>query len=186
MREQQVIETKKWDVDKSTWGEGPWQHEPDRLEWRHAGLPCLARRGPMGQWCGYAAVSPGHPLHGVAYSTEHDAVRELVDHFQLAAYACSPDGILNVHGGITYSDFCHDDICHVPAPGEPDNVFWFGFDTGHAFDYIPGMAARWPDKTLHRGEEYRTLAYVQAETNQLAEQLARLGEYTRKLRAMEV
>lgn len=41
--------------------EGPWTAEPDREEWRHSsGLACLARRGPMGAWCGYVAVPPGH------------------------------------------------------------------------------------------------------------------------------
>jgi len=162
-------------IDKSTWGDGPWQTEPDRVEWRHAGLPCLAHRGPMGNWCGYAAVPPGHPLHGTAY----------------------PDADVSVHGGLTYSDRCSGAICHVPNPGEPDDVWWFGWDCGHAWDFSPALAAQirganffalpfllepydhaaamaadpssptWPWREI-----YRTLDYVQAETNRLAEQLA--------------
>lgn len=87
--------------DKSDWGAGPWQDEPDRVEWDHAGLPCLAARSPTGgNWCGYAAVPPGHPLHGQDYNA--------VD--------------VDVHGGLTYADRCGGHICHVPKPGEPEDV----------------------------------------------------------------
>lgn len=153
--------------DKATWGDGPWTDEPDRVEWTHAGLPCLALRGPHGHWCGYAAVPPGHPLHGKDYDT--------------------PD--VDVHGGLTYAGKCSGRICHVPQPGESDDVFWFGFDCGHAGDFMPGMAAllrtfKIPDRLNQpydhaaalAGEwwvdKYRTLDYVQAEVNRLAEQLA--------------
>jgi hypothetical protein len=146
--------------DKSTWGDGPWQTEPDRVEWRHAGLPCLALRGPHGNWCGYAAVPPGHPLHGKTYD--------------------APD--VEVHGGLTYADACAGAICHVAPPGEPDDVWWFGFDCGHCFDVMPGMNARlramghnddWLDNDLLQAT-YRPFAYVEAEINRLADQLAAL------------
>jgi hypothetical protein len=159
-------------IDKSQWGDGPWLTEPDRLEWEHAGLPCLAVRGPefSGHWCGYVAVPPGHPLHGKHYDT--------------------PD--VNVHGGLTYADKCDGAVCHVPKPGEPDDVWWFGFDCAHGGDLSPAMHARY----LHVGypfpsepydhakavaaadwtiDVYRTLDYVQAEANRLADQLAALA-----------
>ena len=161
--------------DKSTWGDGPWQSEPDRLEWEHAGLPCLAVRNlRFGFWCGYAAVPLGHPLHGKRYD----------------------DVDVDVHGGLTYANACEGHICHVPKPGQPDDVWWFGFDCGHFGDYAPGIAATlrqvdpdrrtydharavasadaMPDNLRHIGviEIFRTLDYVQAETNRLAEQLA--------------
>jgi hypothetical protein len=143
-------------IDKSTWGEGPWQSEPDRVDFRHAGLPCLLRRHErLGNWCGYAAVPPGHPLHGKHY---HE-----VD--------------VKAHGGLTYANACRGPICHVPGPGEPDDVWWFGFDCSHAFDLCPGMAAwerslgcRPPE--IDRLETYRDLAYVRAQVEKLAEQLA--------------
>jgi hypothetical protein len=135
-------------IDKSTWGPGPWQDEPDRVEWRHAGFPCLAVRNThFGTWCGYAGLPPGHPLYG-----HHD---EGLD--------------IEVHGGLTYSGACHMHICHVPEPGEPEHVWWLGFDCGHYLDYAPGAEARFP--TSNPDDIYRTLAYVQAETNRLAEQL---------------
>lgn len=31
-------------IDKSGWGPGPWQDEPDRKEWTHAGFDCLIVR----------------------------------------------------------------------------------------------------------------------------------------------
>lgn len=158
-------------IDKSAWGEGPWTAEPDRAEWEHAGFPCLAVRGPdfSGHWCGYVAVPPGHPLHGKRYDDESVNV--------------------DVHGGLTYAQACAGDICHVPKPGAPDDVWWFGFDCAHAGDLSPAMRAKY----LHHGypfnsepydhvkamaatdwsvDVYRTLDYVQAEANRLADQLA--------------
>lgn len=107
-----TTDTKPYVVDKAGWGDGPWHAEPDRVEWEHAGLPCLAVRGPAGAWCGYAAVPPAHPLHGK--STE--------------------DIDVEVHGGLTYANRCQGHICHVPKPGEPDDVYWFGFDCAHSGD----------------------------------------------------
>jgi len=117
--------------DKSAWGAGPWVGEPDRVEWRIGGalhgLVCLAARGPSGSWCGYVGVPPGHPAHGKGY----DAVHELRE--------------LDVHGGLTFAAPCdvgeHAVICHVPEPGEPDAVWWLGFDCAHAWDYSPGTQA---------------------------------------------
>jgi hypothetical protein len=158
-------------IDKSTWGDGPWQTEPDRLEWTHAGLPCLAARSESGgNWCGYVAVPPGHPLHGRDY-----------DH---------ADVDVEVHGGgLTYANRCEGHVCHVPRPGEPDDVWWFGFDCAHFGDLSPARHARdvgrgypFPEKPYDHAkaiarndwgvEVYRTLDYVQAETNRLADQFA--------------
>lgn len=148
---------------KSEWGPGPWQDEPDRLEWRHKGVPCLMRRGPLsGAWCGYAAVEPGHPWHGKADADEPD---------------------VRVHGGVTFAGRCHEDICRVPEPGESDDVWWFGFDCAHAGDVQPGMAARMREYDVHLPADlrtgsswfgdgvYRDLAYVRAETERLADQI---------------
>jgi hypothetical protein len=33
-------------------------------------------------------------------------------------------------------------VCHVPQPGESDDVRWIGFDFGHAGDYSPGSMFR--------------------------------------------
>lgn len=140
-------------VNEHRYGPGPWVGEPDRLEWRYRGLPCLmVRNVEIGNWCGYVAVPPGHPWHGAA------------------------SGALDVdaHGGLTYADACAGSICHVPHPGEPDDVWWLGFDCGHAFDLLPFTRKLYADRGVARGDVgdvYRDVAYVRAECEQLADQV---------------
>lgn len=154
------------------WGPGPWENEPKRVEWRHAGLPCLVRRGMA--WCGYVGVPPGHPLHGVGYG---QCPVECA-HFTEYSYCTEhePDYLIDVHGGLTYAAPCDGDeadgICHVPAPGEPEDVWWFGFDCAHYDDLVPGYSGV---GVLNPGAVYRDIAYVQAETERLADQLAALA-----------
>lgn len=143
-------------IDRTGWASGPWDSEPDRIQWKTAaGLPGLIVRNYHGALCGYAAVPPDHPLHGADY--EKPEVR--------------------VHGGLTYSAPCAEDdaICHVPEPGEPDDVWWFGFDCGHYRDLSPGMSAVLRKAGLSpvpsMGEVYRTVDYVTAEVELLARQL---------------
>lgn len=149
-------EVKEHVIDRTSWTSGPWDSEPDRIQWKTAaGLPGLIVRNYSGALCGYAAVPPGHPLHGADYD----------------------DARVDVHGGLTYADACREDgpICHVPEPGEPDDVWWFGFDCNHYQDLAPGL-----DATLRKvgheptrigGEVYRTIDYVTAEVESLARQL---------------
>jgi len=145
-------------VDKTGWPAGPWLDEPDRLQWRTAaGLPGLiVRHRRLGHLCGYAAVAPGHPAYGSSYN----------------------DVEVLVHGGLTYADRCEADgpICHVPEPGEPDDVWWLGFDCAHAGDCSPvSLAIELPQLPTWYQEAYRDIAYVRREVEQLAEQLVALG-----------
>lgn len=122
-------------LDRSDWPEGEWTAEPDRVEWRDegTGFPCLAIRHPHNlNWCGYVGVPPGHPLHGVGVG---DDERELPEEIEMAA-----------HGGITFAAPCMEDhrplrerVCHTPLEGEPDEVWWLGFDCAHVWDLIPAM-----------------------------------------------
>lgn len=116
----------EYKIDKTDWPRGPWDDEPDRVEWRSKGtprLPCLIVRGGIpGSLCGYIGVPPGHPWHG----KEYDAIEP------------DPD----CHGGLTYSGKCAGAICHVPVQGESDDVWWLGFDCAHANDYRPATAGR--------------------------------------------
>ena len=151
-------------IDKTAWARGPWDQEPDKKQWQDlaTGLPCLAvRTRDMGFWCGYVGVPPGHPAHGVKYD-ELD---------------------VDVHGGPTFSEACMEgnqerSICHIPGPGDPDHVWWIGFDTGHAWDLLPGkdsMLKGCGIESYHDPlEEYRTLAYVESQCAELARQLAAL------------
>ncbi len=149
---------------------GPWRGEPDKVQWidEATDLDCLIVRNPAGALCGYVGVPPGHPWHGQDYD-EMD---------------------VTVHGGLTFASSCNENapeghgVCHIPAPGRPDDVWWLGFDCAHGGDdIIPFMAQReiehyfppmpripgWPDP------EYRTIAYVTGQCEQLADQIAAAG-----------
>lgn len=142
-------------VDKGGWAAGPWHQEPDRVDFRHAGFACLMLRDEhSGVWCGYVGVTATHPAYG-----QH----------------CG-DVDVEVHGGLTYGAACDGShVCHVPAPGEPDDLFWLGFDCNHGGDIAPGMDARMQrygrPELRFGGEAYRDLAYVRHEVESLADQL---------------
>jgi hypothetical protein len=144
-------------LDKSGWGEGPWQNEPDRVDFVHAGFACLALRGAChGAWCAYVGVPSDHPAYGKNYD----------------------DVDVGVHGGLTYAGKCREPICHVPEPGMPDDVWWFGFDCAHAWDLAPGHEAlARPFRIAHPPPDgmpedvYRDLPFVRQQIESLAEQL---------------
>jgi len=158
------METKTYTtIDRAGWPAGEWDEEPDKVQWQDAetGLPCLAKRHPsLGHWCGYVGVPAGHWAHGKGYD----------------------DVSVDVHGGLTYADTCQagaDEataICHVPAPGEPDHVWWLGFDCAHAWDASPYdylRAQKGGIWAMSSDDKYRTLDYVQRQCAHLAAQLAR-------------
>jgi hypothetical protein len=161
------METREYrTTDKTEWGDGPWLTEPDKIQWKDeaTGLPCLIVRNVRvtGALCGYVGVAEGHPDFEKGYN----------------------DVAVEVHGGLTFADFCTPDadetrsICHVPGPGEPDHVWWLGFDCSHAGDVSPAMEARYRKSpfgaTVYGGgyeETYKPLSYVKAEVTQLAARL---------------
>ncbi len=155
-------------VDKTGWDEGPWQAEPDKIQYvdDQTGLPCLVKRNPrLGFLCGYVGVPEGHPLFGLNYT--NGAVEAL-----------------DAHHGVNYTDLCQDEddpaasICHIPEPGDPDRVWWFGYDCGHMGDQAPAMLAREremgfpPPPHSDWGDIYRTVEYVKDVNAKLARQLA--------------
>jgi hypothetical protein len=188
-------------VDKSTWPKGPWQDEPDKKQWRDAatGLPCLIVRGPVGALCGYVGVTADHPLHGKSYEDVDVEVhggltyaepcaphgREDWERFRAKRAKAEAEARRHPQGDaarfLAANADCFDDyeawvaqeqasaVCHLPAPGEPDSVFWFGFDCAHAFDRSPGIEAVIGRRI--EDNEYRDLAYVEAEVARLALQL---------------
>lgn len=162
------METKQYTtIDRSKWPSGPWDSEPDKVQWPDAatGLPCLAVRSPRyGHWCGYVGVAPGHPLHGSGYDSSDATSR------------------LQAHGGLTFANSCEpreteaEGICHVAAPGEPDNVWWFGFDCAHFQDLQPAMQIAVPGFPVYEGSIYRTLDYVRENCASLAQQLHAIAD----------
>jgi hypothetical protein len=158
---------KQWTtLDKSDWGEGPWQGEPDKITWYDdaTDLACLMVRNPRtGNWCGYVGVEPDHKLYKARYQE------------------CDFD----VHGGLSFSGLCDPDateddgICHIPDPGRTHDVWWFGFDCHHGYDYAPLYAMRcqtldnW-SKSLAEYLTYRDMSYVQDQVKHLADQLGKI------------
>lgn len=155
--------------DKSDWGPGDWQDEPDKMQFldEETGLPCLIVRAEVtGALCGYVGVSPGHPWYEEGYSGEVE---------------CE----LEVHGGLTFSSFCEEEappdkgICHIVEKGEEGRVWWFGFDCAHCWDVTPAMSARLrnsglpdlPNPPSLPQTTYKTVAFVKGEIRELAKQL---------------
>lgn len=174
------MEATEHKIDKSAWGPGEWQDEPDRVDFVHAGFACLALRHPHGgNFCGYVAVPPCHPFHGKQWE-KTSAIADL-----------------GFHHGINYTAACEGVICHTPAPAEPDNVWWIGGDFGHMWDKCPGhdalereLAGKYraggqidTAELFERVIEipgmqpvYRALPYVRRKIESLAEQLRAIAE----------
>lgn len=169
------METKEWTfpdkVDRAPWGKGPWDGEPDKMQWPDpaTGLACLTVRTPSGHWCGYVGVGKAHPWYEVGYN---ECIR--LDFCDTGGGWCDhrPEYMVSVHGGLTYSDLCAEQdpergVCHTAGLGEEEPLWWFGFDTAHAGDLSP----EWRAYGVALGGEYRDLGYVREQCTALAQQL---------------
>lgn len=177
-------------IDKSQWGDGPWQSEPDKRFWTHNGFACLILRAPnSGALCGYLGVLPDHPWHGKDY----DRIE------------------CECHGGLTFSALPNDRRVFIPEGKHPDeaafikqltkepgdfttlgvyadwlteqsredearllrnrsNIWWIGFDCAHAFDLCPGFDWRHRHLQNEHYDVYRTFSYVVSEVERMARQ----------------
>jgi hypothetical protein len=113
-------------------------------------------------WCGYVAVLPGHPLHGKSYSErvpvkDRSGIRVDMNTAPIATFLeatseddgkCSLDVLIQVHGGLTFSERMDD-------WGITD-AWWLGFDCHH-----------WNDSSAVQDE-----AYTVRQCTSLAAQLA--------------
>ena len=99
---------------KPQWGYGPWDNEPDTLDWddEATGLHCYALRNALGSWCGYVAVPIGHRWHGLSFDDLPD---------------------LDVHGGLTFNG----ERLKSAHPA----MYWIGFDCAHRGDRMPFFAS---------------------------------------------
>ena len=161
-------------IDKSGWVAGPWQTEPDKVQWADpaTGMPCLIVRSvASGALCGYVGVEKPHPFYG-----EGDIFADGVS-------------ALEVNGGVTFVGPCQTGIevdrgiCHIPGEGETEDVWWIGFDCAHGWDispYINTILARYSIATLSErtldlpdpwNPTYKTVAFVTQEVERLALQL---------------
>lgn len=188
---------KSWtNIDKTGWGYGPWMNERDKIQWVDdaTDLDCLMVRVPdTGHWCGYVGVAEGHPFFEKEYGakvkqpewyaeTKCDQLSPMQLFCAAGMYESGEariEYLLNCHGGITFTDFCREvveegrGICHVPAPGRPDKVWWFGFDCLHAWDIAPKRAAEERERGYGPSHDsfYRDEPYVKSQVTKLAAQL---------------
>jgi hypothetical protein len=116
-------------------------------DWYYCGLRCIViGMYTIGHRAGYVGVSNTHPYFKVDYDTI--------------------DGIIDVHGGLTYA-----------GGGEypiKSNLWWFGFDCGHFGDAAdPELNPTVLENFNMDSGSIRTTEYVAAECEKLAEQLSR-------------
>jgi len=157
------------EVDRTCWPPGPWDAEPeDRVEWRARGFPCLMVRSRVGAWCGYVGLPPGHPYYGLDLDDEQLGV--------------------SVHGGVSYAAARSGHVCHASHPGEPDAVWWIGFDCVHHDDLAPGLSlgpvVGLPDLGLWC--TYRTRDVVRGWVEDLARQLETSTDLNGAIKAGEI
>ena len=143
----------------------------------------IERNGRQSHRCGYVGIDDTHPLHGVDYSEQSDSItQEMVDNLTIGkrgvivalTAACnaddddsirrSPDILFDVHGGLTFAGGGRE------YPVKSD-LWWFGFDCHHSGDGEINPDPRW---SLGHGP-VRSLEYVVAECESLAEQIAKLS-----------
>lgn len=159
-------------MNKFFWGEGPWQGEPDKIQWEDeaTGLPCLAVRGTHhGAWCGYVGVAEGHPWYAIGFKDP------------IPGQTGTVESRIATHGKIGYSARCaegpeNSSISHVPGDGDPIEVWWFGFGCILKDDLSPIEKAFALEHGANLDElnrqTYRTLDFVKERCAELAQQLA--------------
>jgi hypothetical protein len=169
-------------IDKTEWARGPWDAEPDKVQWydEATGFPCLIVRTPHhGALCGYVGVRPGHPWHGKDYDDVGMLPGEKPEGYVEEWY-------VDAHGGLTFAGPCREGaeetgVCHVPAPGDTDNIWWLGFDCAHSGDQTPAIDATlrkighdfsYREKAEAAGyrDSYKDIEYVRGQVANLAQQ----------------
>ncbi len=133
-------------MDKTAWGDGPWQTESDYHEWVDArtGFDCYIQRNRSGALCGYVGLPKGHEFCGAHYSEV-------------------PWRRADVHGGLTWSS-------------GRKGLWWLGFDCAHSEDYCPRLAlAPEPTHHLVYRDFAYVKAEVEKMAQQLFEPLAALA-----------
>ncbi len=130
---------------------GPWNEEPDEVEFQRAGLDCAVLRvGWSGHLCGYVRLP-----------------EELVESFRAAEYSWEmANGQIRIHGGLTWRDY------------DCEGNMWVGFDCAHSQDASPRDYYLGQART---GSTYKTFAWVSDETRRLADQIAAIVQTNKAL-----
>ena len=159
-------------IDRSGWIVGPWDNEPDKIQWRDTatGLPCLVVRNHLGAWCGYVGIEDSaHPWFGLEYM---DCMLDPACNEKYCTHGL--DEKINIHGGLTYASASSGEIYHVPQADEADHVWWLGFNSADAFGLCPRVVSVSPE-FADPNDTYWTTEMVQAEVAKLAKQIDRFN-----------
>lgn len=198
--EYRTVDKSKW--ERGVWDAEPdkmqWLDEA-------TGLPCLITRNHGGAWCGYVGVPPEHPAHGKDYNDVDVSVhggltfanrcqkhgREEFEKWRASMLKGKGEIDKYPRGdmaqawearGHLIDDFeawqkrqQESGICHTTEPGEPDCVWWLGFDCSHSQDLSPAMEAIlktiMPERHTTGYASYKDINYVRAQCRELAQQL---------------
>lgn len=168
------------------------------LEWEYKGLKCVVIASDLGHRCGYVNIPKGNRFHGINYRDQVPGAkpnlnRPTGESFTglinvvcgnregLEEFTSSLDGIIEVHGGLTYSE---------NYLFESKDGWWIGFDCGHCDDAKDLSLIK--DKVLYEvfqkpfycnreGLTLWTLEMVKTETEKLAEQVFNeVGNYEKE------
>ena len=179
-------------IDKSDWGDGKWQEEPDELIWKdeETGLTCIIIRTEIGHLCGYVGVGNDHVWYGKSY----DEPVPLPPDFETRTYTRDAAPIIplftmsqemidegkitmelyfNVHGGLTWSRHA-DELARLAID---EDLWTFGFDCGHSDDLAPGASTLRSFPDYNEGKTYKDLEYVKENVERLASQLKYVSEH---------
>jgi hypothetical protein len=106
--------------DKSSWGPGPWQDEPDDVRWSDSvtGIRCMLwRASGVGRWCGHCSLPGGHPWERLR---AEDIPVSTVGH------AITSKGVVNGDGGgLIWIGFECDGL--KPAVKVPARAHWLPY-----------------------------------------------------------
>lgn len=153
-------------IDKTTWPDGPWKLEPDKMLWidSETGYECLIRRiKDMSHLCGYIGITKEHPLYR-ASAIDFRSNQTLQNYF-------------STHGGITMScggKWFEEEPgasnrigrAFVKDLPNPDEIWWIGIDFIHETDLVPIVSS---DPNENNGNRiYRDVGYVSKELTKLA------------------
>ena len=134
-------------ADRSGWRPGPWDDEPDKVQWIDAatGLHCIALRAAS-HWCGYVGLPAGHPWRDGEAPMQVEGVRAEINY---GPHPCDGDGMI-----------CHD-VDH------DDDVHWLGFDVASG-SREPWACLGVREPAWNAERPYHDIAYVRVATMNLA------------------
>lgn len=158
-------------------------------DFEYKGYRCVVVFTQLGHRCGYVGLKPNNPLYNIDYD-EKVSWLKLKEGEQLGKRSVfalfsdlgdletgvSPGLYFDVHGGITFSENLED------YPAKHDNLWWLGFDCGHAGDskdYKTLLKYKLQDEKYVSEEmswgldygEIRTQEYAEQECKNLVDQL---------------